>query len=189
MRRSNGPRCRLHRARAERDRSADFLSETAPPGPKPGGPCFRIRSLRITGHEPFGRKPQGYSGLIGKCATAADIAAKGQPDIFTYLLMANRPDKLRLRGIRRNGTGVEIAEHKTRGEMPREPANIGLALAIIIVLFPLALFGVLGLAGVVLVHELAEVLVILNGIRAARRPARAMRSALLSSAAPTPATR
>lgn len=49
--------------------------------------------------------------------------------------------------------------------------NIGLALAVIVVLFPLALFGVLGLAGVVLVHELAEVLIILNGIRAARRPA------------------
>jgi cation-transporting ATPase G len=48
--------------------------------------------------------------------------------------------------------------------------NIGLALAIIVVLFPLALFGVLGLAGVVLVHEAAEVLVILNGVRAARRP-------------------
>ncbi|WP_372491543.1 heavy metal translocating P-type ATPase [Microbacterium aoyamense] len=50
--------------------------------------------------------------------------------------------------------------------------NIGLALAIIVVLFPLALFGVLGLAGVVLVHEVAEVIVILNGVRAARRPAR-----------------
>lgn len=50
-------------------------------------------------------------------------------------------------------------------------ANIGLALAIIVVLFPLALFGVLGLAGVVLVHEVAEVFVILNGVRAARRPA------------------
>ncbi|WP_084635220.1 heavy metal translocating P-type ATPase [Propionicicella superfundia] len=50
-------------------------------------------------------------------------------------------------------------------------ANIGLALAIIIVLFPLALFGVLGLAGVVLVHEIAEVVVILNGVRAARLPA------------------
>ncbi len=50
-------------------------------------------------------------------------------------------------------------------------ANIVLALAIIIVLFPLALFGVLGLAGVVLVHEIAEVVVILNGVRAARRPA------------------
>ncbi|MDQ7991626.1 MAG: cation-translocating P-type ATPase [Propionicimonas sp.] len=49
-------------------------------------------------------------------------------------------------------------------------ANIALALAIIVVLFPLALFGVLGLAGVVLVHELAEVVVILNGVRAARRP-------------------
>ncbi|GAA2447581.1 heavy metal translocating P-type ATPase [Agromyces soli] len=48
--------------------------------------------------------------------------------------------------------------------------NIGLALAIIVVLFPLALFGVLGLAGVVLVHEVAEVVVILNGVRAARRP-------------------
>ena len=46
--------------------------------------------------------------------------------------------------------------------------NIVLALAIIVVLFPLALFGVLGLAGVVLVHELAEVVVILNGTRAAR---------------------
>ena len=46
--------------------------------------------------------------------------------------------------------------------------NIGLALAIIIVLFPLALFGVLGLAGVVLVHEIAEVVVILNGVRAGR---------------------
>ena len=48
-------------------------------------------------------------------------------------------------------------------------ANIGLALAIIVGLFPLALFGVLGLAGVVLVHEIAEVVVILNGVRAARR--------------------
>lgn len=55
--------------------------------------------------------------------------------------------------------------------------NIGLALAIITVLFPLALFGVLGLAGVVLVHEAAEVVVILNGIRAARRPGAAGGSA------------
>lgn len=46
--------------------------------------------------------------------------------------------------------------------------NILLALAIIVVLFPLALFGVLGLAGVVLVHEVAEVVVIGNGLRAAR---------------------
>jgi cation-transporting ATPase G len=46
--------------------------------------------------------------------------------------------------------------------------NVGLSLAIIIVLMPLALFGVMGLAAVVLVHEVAEVLVIANGVRAGR---------------------
>lgn len=46
--------------------------------------------------------------------------------------------------------------------------NIVLSLAIIIVLMPLAITGVLGLAAVVLVHEVAEVIVILNGLRAAQ---------------------
>lgn len=45
--------------------------------------------------------------------------------------------------------------------------NIILSLLIITALLPLALFGVLGLAAVVLVHEIAEVIVILNGLRAA----------------------
>ena len=49
-------------------------------------------------------------------------------------------------------------------------ANIALALIIIAGLFPLAVSGTLGLAGVVLVHEVAEVVVILNGLRAAQRP-------------------
>ena len=39
--------------------------------------------------------------------------------------------------------------------------------ALLLALLPLALFGVLGLAAVVLVHEIAEVLVTLNGLRAA----------------------
>jgi len=46
--------------------------------------------------------------------------------------------------------------------------SVALSLAIIIGLMPLALFGVLGLAAVVLVHEVAEVVVIGNGIRAGR---------------------
>lgn len=46
--------------------------------------------------------------------------------------------------------------------------NVVLSLALIAVLIPLALFGVLGLAAVVLVHELAEVGVIANGVRAGR---------------------
>ncbi|MEV6324965.1 cation-translocating P-type ATPase [Nocardia sp. NPDC051787] len=46
--------------------------------------------------------------------------------------------------------------------------NITLAMIIIGVLIPLAAAGMLGLATVVLIHEAAEVLVILNAIRAAR---------------------
>ncbi|CAN7509273.1 heavy metal translocating P-type ATPase [Mycolicibacterium frederiksbergense] len=46
--------------------------------------------------------------------------------------------------------------------------NIAFSLAIITILIPLAAFGVLGLATVVFIHESAEVLVILNAIRAAR---------------------
>lgn len=46
--------------------------------------------------------------------------------------------------------------------------NVGLSLAIIAVLIPLALLGVLGLAAVVLVHEVAEIIIIANGVRAGR---------------------
>ncbi|MDX1886866.1 cation-translocating P-type ATPase [Mycolicibacterium sp. 120270] len=46
--------------------------------------------------------------------------------------------------------------------------NVGLSLGLIIALMPLALFGVLGLAAVVLIHELAEIVVIANGVRAGR---------------------
>jgi len=46
--------------------------------------------------------------------------------------------------------------------------NVGLSLALIAVLIPLAVAGALGLAAVVLVHELAEVVVIANGVRAGR---------------------
>ncbi len=60
--------------------------------------------------------------------------------------------------------------------------NIGLSLAIIVTLIPLAAFGVLGLATVVFIHESAEVLVILNAIRAARtRGAPVMASASMGT--------
>ncbi|CAM5723859.1 Putative cation-transporting ATPase G OS=Streptomyces microflavus OX=1919 GN=Smic_07950 PE=3 SV=1 [Streptomyces microflavus] len=47
--------------------------------------------------------------------------------------------------------------------------NLILSGAILITLVPLAGLGVLGLAAVVATHELAEVLVIANGIRAGRK--------------------
>ena len=46
--------------------------------------------------------------------------------------------------------------------------NIGLSAVIVLSLVPLAAFGVLGLATVVLIHEVAEVFVIGNGVRAGR---------------------
>ncbi|GAA4284920.1 cation-translocating P-type ATPase [Brevibacterium daeguense] len=55
--------------------------------------------------------------------------------------------------------------------------NIVLSLAIIAVLLPLAITGVLGLAAVVLVHEIAEVVVIANGLRAARTKQAALTAA------------
>ncbi len=62
--------------------------------------------------------------------------------------------------------------------------NIVLSLAIITVLLPLAITGVLGLAAVVFVHEAAEVVVIANGLRAAR----AKQAVLTSPSASRPAT-
>ena len=60
--------------------------------------------------------------------------------------------------------------------------NVGFSLLIIGALIPLAAFGVLGLAVVVVVHEAAEVLVILNAVRASR-----MKTLPGLTAAPVPA--
>ncbi len=66
--------------------------------------------------------------------------------------------------------------------------NLLLSGAILVTLVPLAATGVLGLASVVATHELAELLVILNGVRAGRRSAFRVHAAL-PDAAPRVATR
>ncbi len=66
--------------------------------------------------------------------------------------------------------------------------NIGLSLAIVATLIPLAATGILGLATVVLVHEAAEVFVIANGVRAGRaRPLTPCPSAVPDTNRPTTA--
>ena len=57
---------------------------------------------------------------------------------------------------------------------------------ILLTLIPLAATGVLGLAAVVAVHELAEVVVIANGIRAGRREAFGEHAPLESDETPSP---
>ena len=63
--------------------------------------------------------------------------------------------------------------------------NVGMSLVLIAVLIPLAGLGALGLATVVLVHELAEVVVIGNGVRAGR--VRPLPPTTHVTAAPAPA--
>ncbi|MGA5215109.1 heavy metal translocating P-type ATPase [Streptomyces cinereoruber] len=65
--------------------------------------------------------------------------------------------------------------------------NVGLSLAIVVGLMPLALFGILGLAAVVAVHELAEIVVIGNGVRAGRTKPLPAAPAPVAQAAPVPA--
>lgn len=60
--------------------------------------------------------------------------------------------------------------------------NVAMSAAILAVLVPLAAFGVLGLAVVVAAHEIAEVFVIANGVRAARLPALQGRAVEIPSA-------
>mgnify|MGYP001199882552 CR=1 FL=1 len=68
-----------------------------------------------------------------------------------------------------------LAHAKRAGRIMRQ--NLALSSLILIVLIPLAAAGTLGLATVVATHELAEVLVIANGVRAGRRPAAAQMTA------------
>ena len=64
--------------------------------------------------------------------------------------------------------------------------NIGLSLAIVVTLIPLAATGLLGLAAVVLIHEVAEVVVIANGVRAGRAQPLPPHSGPLPEALPGP---
>ena len=62
----------------------------------------------------------------------------------------------------------DVFAHAQRaGRIMRQ--NLALSAAILVVLIPLAATGVLGLATVVATHEFAELIVILNGVRAGRR--------------------
>ncbi|MBN9622967.1 MAG: cadmium-translocating P-type ATPase [Actinobacteria bacterium] len=69
--------------------------------------------------------------------------------------------------------------------------NLFLSGGILLTLIPLAAIGVLGLAAVVAIHELAEVVVIANGVRAGRRKAFVQHPALAALPAPasTPAVK
>jgi hemolysin activation/secretion protein len=45
-----------------------------PFAPPQGGPCFEILDIALSGFQAFGAEPEGYRDLVGRCATAAEIA-------------------------------------------------------------------------------------------------------------------
>ncbi len=67
-------RMRRDRQRAASDQRFDGAPQELSLDVKPGGPCFKIRSVKLTGHEAFKKLPEGYQSLVGQCASAADIA-------------------------------------------------------------------------------------------------------------------
>jgi len=89
---------------------------------------------------------------IAMGATGSDAAIESADVAFT-----GHDLRLIPRGLRHAHRGRRIMNQ-----------NIALSLLIITSLLPLAMFGVIGLTTVVLVHEVGEVVVIGNGLRAAR---------------------
>ncbi|MCK7676113.1 heavy metal translocating P-type ATPase [Corynebacterium pygosceleis] len=88
---------------------------------------------------------------IAMGATGTDAAIESADIAFTGHSLTLLPDAIR---------------HARRGHSIMNQ-NIGLALAVIIILPPLALTGFLGLATIVFIHEAAEIIIIANGLRAA----------------------
>lgn len=129
----------------------------------PQGKARAVAELRDAGRGPVAMIGDGINDApalasadigIAMGATGSDAAVESADVAFTGDVLSLIPRAL---------------DHARRGRQIINQ-NILLSLAIIIILVPLAITGALGLAAVVLVHEIAEVIVILHGLRAARPP-------------------
>ncbi|GGI42794.1 heavy metal-translocating P-type ATPase Cd/Co/Hg/Pb/Zn-transporting [Cnuibacter physcomitrellae] len=149
-----GDNTRTARALAEQVGIADYRAEQMP-----ADKATAIESLRV----------DQRTAMIGDGIN--DAPALAAADVGIAMGASGSAAAIESADVAFTGTDLRLIPqalgHARRGRRIMT-GNIVLALAIIIVLFPLALFGVLGLAGVVLVHEIAEVVVIANGLRAAR---------------------
>lgn len=140
-----------------------------------------LADLAGIGDARAGLRPEGKSDAIGALSGAGPVAMIGDgindapalavADIGVAMGATGSDAAIESADIAFAGHDLRLIpralDHARRGRRIINQ-NIALSLLIIAVLLPLAVTGTLGLAAVVLVHEVAEVLVILNALRAAR---------------------
>ncbi len=80
-----------------------------------------------TGQKLYGKHFFGWDGGV---ALARDVGSKPDKSHFVYMVLAWEGQRLSIRGIGPDGQGREIIDVTTRNRQPREPAYIGIGLAI-----------------------------------------------------------
>lgn len=123
------------------DHSAPMSALFLPPGagsPYGGGKSQVLLSALIAeAGAPFvwvGTDGETYQrnsvfGWDGAIALARDIGTRGRDDVYAYGIMAGETS-IKLRGFKRDGSGMEILTYQSAIAMPREPGTIGLSLAV-----------------------------------------------------------
>jgi hypothetical protein len=122
------------------DHSSPLGAVFLPAGVSPygnGKPQVLLSSLVAEAGDPLifvdesGQRIHGehFFGWDGGIAVTRDMGTPTDPDLYAYAVVAWE-DRIALRALRKSGPGVEIVSIPAENKMPREPAFIGLSVAV-----------------------------------------------------------